>query len=113
MARGGQRGFEVFTARADARERGDPVVFGQVRCHMEVRAGAYYKAVGSAELAFGFADQQPWSADCAARLVIGRTWYPAAVWHAGKAADAESVDGEYLACVRLAGQRVVVEVGPG
>lgn len=47
VARGGQRGFEVFTARADARERGDPVVFGQVRCHMKVRAGAYYKAVGS------------------------------------------------------------------
>lgn len=66
-----------------------------------------------AELAFGFADQQPWSADCAARLAIGRTWCPAAVWHARKAADAESVDSEYLACVRLAGQRVVVEVDPG
>ena len=48
-----------------------------------------------------------------ARLVIGRTWCPAAVWHARKAADAESVDSEYLACVRLAGQRVVVEVALG
>ena len=47
------------------------------------------------------------------RLAIGRTWCPAAVWHAGKATDAESIDREYLACVRLAGQRVVVEVGPG
>jgi hypothetical protein len=36
----------------------------------------------------------------------------ALVRHAGKATDAESVDREYLACVRLAGQRVVVEVRP-
>ena len=46
-------------------------------------------------------------------LALKRPWCPAAVRQAREAADAEPVDREYLGRVRLAGQRVVVEVGPG
>ena len=45
-------------------------------------------------------------------LALKRPWCPAAVRQAREAAGAEPVDREHLARVRLAGQRVVVEVCP-
>ena len=44
--------------------------------------------------------------------MLKRPWCRAAVGQAGKAAGAEPVDREHLARVRLAGQRLIVEVCP-
>ena len=44
--------------------------------------------------------------------MLKRPWCRAAVGQAGDAARAEPVDHEHLACVWLAGQRVVVEACP-